>query len=71
MPNLIANRAFRYASRELAAGEGFDAESKDVVVLTATHNPLARVPVSDDAESPADENRKSRRYSRRDMLAKD
>lgn len=30
MPRLIANRAFRYESRELSADEEFEAESKHV-----------------------------------------
>lgn len=72
MPRLVANRPFRYASRQLGADEEFEADSKDMLVLTATTNPLARA-VSSGAEQPdlLVEKQKSKRYGRRDMRAED
>lgn len=73
MSRLIANRAFRYQSRELSADEEFEAESKDVIVLTRANDPLARMAsaATPDAPDLLDQDKKARRYNRRDLLAKE
>ncbi|EPM44254.1 hypothetical protein A256_27018 [Pseudomonas syringae pv. actinidiae ICMP 19103] len=67
---MIALKEFRYAGKQLAAGDSFDAGEKDVKVLRAiksarmdTEEP---VPVdSTEDQSPS----KKRVYKRRDMTA--
>lgn len=78
MARMIANRAFRYASRELSADEEFEADSKDVRVLTMANPPLARHAGGErrSAEStpaawPKSSSPRGGRYNRRDMRAKE
>lgn len=37
MPKLVATKAVRYAGKEMAAGEEFDASDKDAKLLIAVH----------------------------------
>lgn len=73
MTRLITNRACRYASRDLTADEEFEAEDKDVLVLTAGNPSLARAAsTAAEAESDLlDQDKKTKRYSRRDLRAKE
>lgn len=72
MPRLLANKPMSYAGHSLAADEEFEADAKDVLLLTRTSPPLARKP--DEAASvdePPQQVRQKRRYQRRDMRAKE
>jgi hypothetical protein len=64
MPRLIANGALRYDSKDLQAGEEFEATEKDAFVLT-------KVGKATEAGTEDTETRKTRRYNRRDMQVKD
>lgn len=76
MQRLIANAALRYASRDLTAGEEFEASDKDAFVLTNTGKakakakpeakPETKPEAVEDAQPPA-----KRRYNRRDMRAEE
>lgn len=80
MPKLIAKEKFYYAGRNLEVGEAFEAEEKDVALLTDSVSPRATLPPK--AMTEAFETRsllseqetaspERRRYNRRDMRAKE
>jgi hypothetical protein len=52
MPRLVANAALRYASRDLEAGEEFEASASDAFVLTKTGK---AAPKADKNEAPETE----------------
>lgn len=62
MVRLIAKSDLRYASRQLKAGEAFEATESDARVLRAANKADDATPVE---EQPA---RKQRSYRRRDMF---
>jgi hypothetical protein len=68
MVKLIATSKLRhYAGRSLTAGQEFDADDKDVHVLTVTGSALEPETKSINTEQAETESR--RRYRRRDMTA--
>lgn len=75
MPRLIANVPFPYATRDLRAGEEFDASDSDARILVM----IGRAKVAEKTEDgglgdpviPADGEPLRRRYRRRDMRAED
>lgn len=77
MPKLIANEVLRYAGKELAAGDEFDASDTDAFVLRGVGK--ARDVVAAAALETKDESAelgrrgtsRAGRYSRADMRAKD
>lgn len=67
---MVALKEFRYAGKQLAAGDSFDAVEKDVKVLRAIKN--ARMDTEEflPADSTEDTSASKKRvYKRRDMTA--
>lgn len=86
MPKLIALSRFNYKNNPIEAGDEFDAEQNDVMLLTLAKNPRARVSINsramttDSMPSEAFEVQQPerkvnsgghRRYNRRDMRERD
>ena len=75
MPRMVANAALRYASKDMAAGEEFDASGTDAFILNATgkaHAAAASATVERKDETPPLDAARSTprgRYKRRDMRA--
>lgn len=76
MPRMVANAALRYASKDMAAGEEFEASGKDAFILNATGKAHAveapaTVERKDETPPPDDASRSTprARYKRRDMRA--
>ena len=73
MPRLIASNAFRYATRELRAGDPFDASDADarILLMIGRATEATEVPVESMTEVGGEgfDARPRRRYRRRDMTA--
>jgi hypothetical protein len=68
---LVTTSALRYASRDLRAGEEFEASDTDAFILTKTGKAIAKAEskAGVEPESQADDQPRKRRYNRRDMRA--
>lgn len=74
MPRLIASKSFRYATRQLRAGDPFDASDADARILLRIGRATEPADMPDDMGGvviPADGEPTRRRYRRRDMRAED
>lgn len=72
MVNLVAKKDMRYASRDLRAGECFEATDKDAEILKGVGHAedAADDGAADDAaNAQSQQPRKPRTYRRRDLLA--
>lgn len=70
MVSLVAKKDLRYASKDMRAGDTFDASEKDAQILKAVGHAEESPAAGDETtEDVLQKQRKPRTYRRRDLLA--